>query len=344
MNKRKKIYVGISAGDPSGVGIEVIFKTFLDNRMMDFCTPIIFGSQKIILHHKKILGFSDLHINIIKNINAVKEKKINLLDNSKYDVDINIGTSSSYSGKYAIESIEQACDAIQKNKIDLLVTAPINKLAIQENIKTFIGHTEFLEKMFSGQSLMLMCSEIMKIGFVTGHTSLKNVTKSINTQKIIKKTKQLNNCLIQDFGVRKPKIAVLGINPHAGEEGMLGNEEKETIIPAINDLNESGIMAFGPYPADSFFIIEKLKAFDGILAMYHDQGLIPFKTFSFEDGVNYTAGLNIIRTSPVHGTAYNIAGHGKANENSFRQAIFLACDIFKKRKEYDSINLHALKN
>ena len=223
-----------------------------------------------------------------------------------------------------------------------MVTAPINKASIQEKVSGFIGHTEFLQGNFDGESLMIMLSEVMKIAFVTGHVPLTEVKKAITTENIYTKTVQLNTSLIQDFGIRKPKIAVLGLNPHAGEEGMLGKEENDIITPTIKKLKEEGIMAFGPYPADSFFINKNLQQFDGILSMYHDQGLTAFKTLCFSEGVNYTAGLNIVRTSPVHGTAYEIAGQGIADEQSFRQAVYLACDIFKKRAEFEELNKNPL--
>ena len=224
----------------------------------------------------------------------------------------------------------------------MLVTAPINKASIQQKVKDFVGHTEFLESTFEGESLMIMVSELIKIAFVTSHIPLSEVKTAINLKQIIKKTNQLNQSLIVDFGCRKPKIAIIGLNPHAGENGMLGKEEKEIITPAIQKMQQEGLLVFGPYPADSFFTQKNLNAFDGILSMYHDQGLTPFKTLSFSEGVNYTSGLNIIRTSPVHGTAYEIAGKSEANEQSFRSAVFLACTIFKNRLEHQELNKNTL--
>ena len=336
-NIKQKIKAGISIGDLNGVGIEIIIKTFQDHRMMDFCTPIIFGSSKVITHHKKILE-EECHLTTIKNIAKAAPKKINLINLWDEDLDLNIGKASTDLAKYSFNSLKKAAEALNNNDIDLLITAPINKNMIQKEIKDFIGHTEFLEASFEGEALMVMVSEFMKVAFITGHIPLSQVKESITTKKIINKTMILNESLKKDFGCIKPKIAVLGINPHAGENGMLGKEENDIIIPAIKKLNEKGIMAFGPYPADSFFNLDKLKKFDGVMAMYHDQGLIPFKTLSFSDGVNYTAGLNIIRTSPVHGTGYDIAGKNQANAQSFRQSIFLACDIFKKRKDFSKLN------
>lgn len=332
-----KIKIGISIGDLNGIGLETIIKTFKDSRMMEFCIPIIFGSTKVASFHRKAIAIQDFSFNIITNIEDASPKKANLINIWEEDIDINLGKTTAKSGKFAFESLKLAVDALRNNKIDVLVTAPINKAAIKKNIEDFIGHTEFLEGNFEGEALMIMISEQMKIAFVTGHTPLKEVKKYITNKNIVKKTKQLNTALIQDFGIRKPKIAVLGLNPHAGENGMLGTEENEHIIPAIKKLKELGIMAFGPYPADSFFTNKNLQTFDGVLSMYHDQGLTAFKTLSFSNGVNYTAGLNIIRTSPVHGTAYEIAGQGIADESSFREAIFMACDIYKKRTEFKHI-------
>jgi len=332
-----KIKVGISIGDLNGIGMEVILKTFKDSRMIDFCTPIVFGSNKVASIHRKAVELQDFNFHTINTIEEAKAHKVNLLNCWKEDIEIKFGTATATSGEYAFQSIKLACDALREGKIDVLVTAPINKASIQEKISGFVGHTEFLQGNFEGESLMIMVSEVMKIAFVTGHIPLESVKTAINSVKIIEKTEQLNHSLVTDFGIRKPKIAVIGLNPHAGEDGMLGTEENEIIIPAIKQLKENGIMAFGPYPADSFFTPKNLTAFDGILSMYHDQGLTPFKTLSFSEGVNYTAGLNIVRTSPVHGTAAEIAGKGEADEQSFREAVFMACDIFKKRAEFKEI-------
>jgi len=337
-----KIKVGISIGDLNGIGLETIIKTLKDSRMMDFCTPIIFGSTKVAAIHRKALEMQDFNFNIIDNIEDAHPKKANLLNIWKDEVEINLGKATARSGELSFDSLKQATQALKDKKIDVLVTAPINKASIQEKVSSFIGHTEFLQGNFEGESLMIMLSEVMRIAFVTGHVPLTDVKKAITTENIYTKTLQLNTSLIQDFGIRKPKIAVLGLNPHAGEEGMLGKEENDIITPTIKKLKEEGIMAFGPYPADSFFITKNLQQFDGILSMYHDQGLTAFKTLCFSEGVNYTAGLNIIRTSPVHGTAYEIAGQGIADEQSFRQAVYLACDIFKKRAEFQHLNKNPL--
>ena len=333
-----KIKVGISIGDLNGIGLETIIKTFKDSRMMDFCTPIIFGSTKVASIHRKAIAIQDFSFNIINNIKDANPKRANLLNIWEEDIEVKLGEATAKSGELSFDSLKKASDALKNNDIDVLVTAPINKASIQEKVKSFIGHTEFLQGNFEGESLMIMVSERMKVAFITGHIPLAEVKKSITNENIINKTKKLNTSLIQDFGIRKPKIAILGLNPHAGENGLLGDEENEHIIPAVKKLKEEGIMAFGPYPADSFFTNKNLESFDGILSMYHDQGLTAFKTLSFSDGVNYTAGLNIVRTSPVHGTAYEIAGKGVADEKSFREAVFMACDIHKKRTEFKLLN------
>ena len=337
-----KIKVGISIGDLNGIGLETIIKTFKDSRMMDFCTPIVFGSTKAASIHRKAIEMQDFNFNIINNIKDANSKRANLLNIWQDDIEVEFGEATAKSGELAFDSIKKSCDALKNNEIDVLVTAPINKASIQEKVSDFIGHTEFLQGNFEGESLMIMVSDIMKIAFVTGHIALENVNTAITAKKIMQKTQQLNHSLVTDFGIRKPKIALIGLNPHAGEDGLLGSEEKEIIIPAIKKLKEDGVLAFGPYPADSFFTPKNLCAFDGILSMYHDQGLTPFKTLSFSDGVNYTAGLNIVRTSPVHGTAAEIAGKGEANEQSFREAVFMACDIFKKRAEFKEITSNPL--
>ena len=337
-----KIKVGVSIGDLNGIGLETIIKTFKDNRMMDFCTPIIFGSAQVASIHRKAIEMQDFSFNTINNIKDINPKKANLLNIWNDDIDVHFGKSTTKSGELSFTSLKRASDALKKKEVDVLVTAPINKASIQERVPGFIGHTEFLEGNFKGDALMIMASEKMRIAFVTGHVPLSKVKECISTDNIILKTKKLNTTLIQDFGVRMPKIAILGLNPHAGENGLLGKEESENIIPAVKQLREEKIMAFGPYPADSFFTSKNLKNFDGILCMYHDQGLIPFKTLSFSSGVNFTAGLNIIRTSPVHGTAYEIAGQGKANEKSFREALFMACNIAKKRAQFQQLNKNPL--
>ncbi len=338
----KHIRAGISIGDINGIGIEIILKTFKDNRITDFFTPIIFGSKKLFSIHQQQLGIKESNLHITNSIKNIKKNKINLINCWKEDVEINFGKASVTSGEYALKSIQLACNALKEKQIDLLVTAPVNKDVIQKKINSFIGHTEFLESNFEGKSLMIMISQAMKIAFVTGHIPLSKVATTITSSLIIDKAEQFHASLMSDFMIRKPKIALLSINPHAGENSLLGSEDHNIIMPAIKHLNNNNILAYGPYPSDSFFTPKNLSFFDGILSMYHDQGLTPFKTLSFSEGINYTAGLNIVRTSPVHGTGFDIAGKNIANETSFREAIFMSCKIFKNRSLCIELNKNAL--
>ena len=333
-----KIKIGISLGDINGIGIEVIIKTFQDARMLDVCTPIIYGSSKITTLHRKALEINDFSFNRIKNIKEASAKKPNLIECWDEEVDLSIGASSENGGKYAFLSLEAATADLEAGLIDALVTAPINKDNIQSDDFNFPGHTEYLSDKFEGESLMLMANENIKIGVATNHIPISAVANTLSADNIFSKLKILNKSLIQDFCITSPRIAVLGLNPHAGDNGLIGKEEADIIIPAINNAKSVGVNAFGPYPADGLFGSGNYQKFDAILAMYHDQGLIPFKSLSFGDGTNFTAGLNVIRTSPDHGVAYEIAGQNKADENSFRQAIYMACDIYKNRVFSEKIN------
>jgi len=310
--------------------------------MTELCTPIVFGGAKVASYHRKALEIKDFSFNIINKIKDINIKRANLLNCWNEEVEIKFGEPSETAGEYAFKSLEKVTDSLKNEEIDVLVTAPINKANIQKNQSAFIGHTEYLGQQFDGDPLMIMLSDAMRIAFVTGHIPLSEVAISLSENKILSKIEQLSKTLIQDFGISKPKIAVIGLNPHAGEDGMLGKEEKEVILPAIKKVKRQNILAFGPYSADSFFTKENLQNFDGVLAMYHDQGLTPFKTLSFSEGVNYTAGLSIVRTSPVHGTAYDIAGKNCADEKSFRNAVYMACDIYRKRKEYKELTSNPL--
>jgi 4-hydroxythreonine-4-phosphate dehydrogenase len=333
MSEAKNIKIGISIGDINGVGMEVILKTFEDRRMLELCTPILFGSARLLNAYKKVIGLDELSFNTIHKVHEAKSRKINLINCWKEDVALNLGKNTSEGGKYAFKSLEAATKELKDGSLDALVTAPINKKNIQSDKFEFPGHTEYLEKQDQGQALMFMLSDSMKIGVVTGHIPIDKVSANISEESILKKLQSLHQSLQQDFGIRKPKIALLGLNPHAGDDGVIGQEDKNIIIPAIQSASDKNILAFGPYPADGFFGSSSMKNFDGILAMYHDQGLIPFKTLSFGKGVNFTAGLSFVRTSPDHGTAYDIAGKNLADHSSFREAIYSACDIFRKRKE-----------
>ena len=328
----KSIKLGVSIGDTNGIGLEVILKSFLDKRILDFCTPILFGDYQLAMNTKKQLGLDKINLNKIHSLKEIKHKKVNVLNCWKETLTPNYG-SKKYGGKYALKSLEKACKALKNDSIDVLVTAPINKENIQSDSFKFPGHTEFLEQQFEGQALMLMLNKELRVGLVTGHLPLKQVSKQITQELILQKLESFNDSLIQDFGISKPKIAVLGLNPHSGDNGLIGQEEEKIIIPALQKAEDKGLFAFGPYPADGFFGSNKLKAFDGVLAMYHDQGLVPFKALSFGNGVNFTSGLSVVRTSPDHGTAFDIAGKNIASENSFIHAIYTACDVHKKRQE-----------
>lgn len=331
----EKIIVGISQGDINGIGLEVIIKTFLDPKMLEICTPVVFGSNKTASFHRKALNIEDFSFNQIRDVSEINHKRANIINVYEEDIIIELGKQTEAGGKYALKSLEAAAYAIAQHQIDVLVTAPINKENIQSPDFKFPGHTEYLDEKFgAGNSLMFLVSDTLRVAVVTGHIPVTRVAQELTTEKIIKKIHLLNNSLIQDFSVRKPKIAVLGLNPHAGDNGVIGNEEQQIIIPAINKVKEEGMLVYGPYPADGFFGNGNYKNFDAVLAMYHDQGLIPFKTIAFNSGVNFTAGLPIVRTSPDHGTAYDIAGKNIASEESFRRAIYLAIDIYKTRKQY----------
>lgn len=338
----KKIKIGISIGDINGIGLEVIIKTFEDHRMLDLCTPIVYGSAKLAATYRKALHINDFSFHKIKSISEINHKKANLLECWDEEIDIAFGESNENGGKYAFQSLEQASKDLFDGHIDVLVTAPINKDNIQSDEFDFKGHTEYLDNKFEGDSLMLMVSENLKVGLATNHLPLAAVANTLTADNIFSKLKILNNTLIKDFGNTNPRIAVLGLNPHAGDNGLIGKEEADIIVPAINNAKSIGVNAFGPYPADGFFGSGNHKKFDAVLAMYHDQGLIPFKSLSFGEGVNFTAGLNIIRTSPDHGVAYEIAGKNEASESSFRAAIYQACDIYKSRKMDEEINENPL--
>ena len=340
-----KIKVGLTQGDINGIGLEVIIKTFMDPGMLEICTPILFSSQKTLSYHRKALGIEEFNFNTIREAGAAHPKRINVINCYEEEVNIDLGRSTESGGKYALRSIEAACEAIQKGQVDVLVTAPINKHNIRSDKFPFAGHTEYLEEKFGkGNSLMLMIADKLKVGVVTGHIPIEKIVSSISIEKIISKIQLLNKTLLQDFGIRKSRIALLGLNPHGGDNGTIGTQEQTIIIPAINKIKEENILALGPYSADGFFGSSAYTKFDAVLAMYHDQGLIPFKTLSFNSGINYTAGLSIIRTSPDHGTAYEIAGKNQASEESFRKAVYTACDIFRTRNQFAKISENPLKS
>lgn len=336
-----KVVVGISQGDLNGVGLEIILKTLTDPMMSEICVPVLFSSQKTVSYFRKMLNLEDFNFNPLRDFNQVNTKKPNVFICYEEEVTIELGKATLMGGKYARLSLEAATQALYDKKIDVLVTAPINKHNMQEAGFNYPGHTEYLGDKLGGKPLMLLCSGDLRVAVVTGHVPIKEVSQHITSENIISKISQLHASLVKDFGVRKPKIAVLGLNPHAGENGAIGEEEKNVIIPAINKAKET-MMVYGPYSADGFFGNNTQAKFDGVLAMYHDQGLIPFKALAFGSGVNFTAGLDFVRTSPDHGTAYDIAGKQIADESSFREALYAAIDIYKRRLLHEEINENPL--
>ena len=339
------VKVGITQGDINGIGPEIIIKAFLDPALCELCTPVVFGSNKTMSIHRRAMGVEDFSFNIVRDLDQLNPKKPNLLNIYEEEVSIEFGKPNALGGKYALKSLEAACEALEKNKIDVMVTAPINKHNIQSDNFKFPGHTEYLEMRFGNvKGLMMLCSDMLRVGVVTGHIPLANIYATLSAEKIHSKIKLMHKALKEDFGISKPKIAVMGLNPHAGDSGTIGKEEADMIIPAIEKAKEENILVLGPYSADGFFGSSAYTKFDGVLTMYHDQGLIPFKTLSFNSGVNFTAGLPVIRTSPDHGTAYDIAGQNRADVSSFRSAIYLAIDIFNTRNNEKRISSNPLKS
>ena len=334
--KQHKVRVGISIGDFNGIGPEIIMKALKDKTITDFFTPIIFGSGKLFTYQKNIFKLN-YNFNYITETSQAQSDKINMVNLWKDNVNVDLGKPTEESTKMAIDSLEAATMALMNGEIDVLVTAPINKEEMMKNGFAHAGHTGYLEEKFGKKGLMFLVTDDLKVAVSTHHIPIVQVAENISKEKIKKQIKILNQCLIEDFQIERPKIAVLGLNPHAGDGGAIGNEEIEIIEPAIRELFENGILAFGPFPADSFFQPNKYKNYDAVLAMYHDQGLAPFKTLAYEEGVNFTAGLPFIRTSPDHGVAYDIAGKNIADEQSFSEAIFMAIKIFKNRLEYNDL-------
>jgi 4-hydroxythreonine-4-phosphate dehydrogenase len=332
-NNSDRPIIGLTIGDFNGIGPEVIIKTLSDPRILKICIPVVYGSYKILAKYKKITEAEEIVFNSIRNIEGLNPKKINLITCWEEDYEVSPGKVTEQAGKCAFISLEKASEDLFSGKIDAVVTAPINKNNIQSADFKFPGHTEyFTEKAGIKDSLMLLVSENLRVGVVTGHIPLAEVKNQLTKEKLIAKINVLYKSLKNDFGITKPKIALLGVNPHAGENGLLGKEEQELMVPLIEELKNKGILLFGPFPADGFFGMHHYKKFDGVLANYHDQGLVPFKTLAFESGVNFTAGLPVVRTSPDHGTAYDIAGKNIASESSFREAMYLACDVVRSKK------------
>lgn len=340
--KAENIIVGISIGDLNGIGAEVVLKTFDDSRILELCTPVIFANVKILSFLKKNAEVTT-NLQGIDHLNQIVVGKVNVLNLWKEGVNLEFGKNDDNVGKYAIKSFVAATKALKEGIVDILITAPINKYNIQSEEFKFPGHTDYLDKELEGNALMLMVHDKLRIGLLTDHIPVNEVSKHLTAELLEQKVQIITNTLMQDFGISKPKIAVLGLNPHCGDNGVIGKEDEEIIRPTIKKMFDSGTMVFGPYASDSFFGSFQYEKYDAILAMYHDQGLIPFKTLSFGNGVNYTAGLSKVRTSPDHGTAFEIAGKGLANPNSFREALYLAIDIYYKRNEYQQLTENPLK-
>lgn len=338
------VRVGITQGDFNGIGYEIIMKTFMDHGMLELCTPIVYGVHKAATQHRKFLEKNEFNFFGIHDATKAAKHHCNFINLTDIDVGLDFGKATPAAGAWAVKSLQRAMEDLQAGLIDVLVTAPFNKSTVQGPDFNFPGHTEFLaERTNSKDYLMLLVSENLRVGTVTGHVPIQQVAGLLSTEKILSKLKVMNQSLLQDFGIRKPRIAVLGLNPHAGDSGLIGNEENQIIIPAINQANNEGILAFGPYSADGFFGSGTWKKFDAVMAMYHDQGLVPFKSIAFHHGVNFTAGLPVIRTSPDHGTGYDIAGKDLASPDSFREAIYTAIDIFRNRKQYQEMSSNPLQ-
>ncbi len=345
MKSAEKIKLGISIGDLNGIGSEIVLKTFEDIRMLDFCTPVIFASAKTISFLNKSFKF-DIKFQGVEDASQAIEGKVNVVNVWKETVPINFGEEDKVAGEYSFKSLEAATKALKEDHIDVLVTAPINKHNIQSENFNFPGHTDYLAKELEGDSLMFMITPEaagLKVGLLTDHVAVKDVAAAITPELIEKKINIIYKTLQQDFRVQQPKIAVLGINPHSGDNGVIGKEDEEILKPTLEKIRNNGKMVFGPYSADSFFGSGNYKNFDAVVAAYHDQGLIPFKTLSFGYGVNFTAGLRKVRTSPDHGTAYEIAGQNKADHHSFKEAVFKAIDIYRNRMEYMELTKDVLK-
>jgi 4-hydroxythreonine-4-phosphate dehydrogenase len=335
--------IGLTLGDVNSISVEVIIKTLLDSRIADYCTPVLYGSPKVISYWKKILGHPDFNLHIIKSLDQIQAKKSNLLVCWEDDIEIKPGEVTEIAGKYAFKSLELATQDALDKKIQAIVTGPLNKHNVNSDQLPFTGHTEYLaQQAKTSEYIMMLVSADIKVGLVTGHVPLSEVSSKVTKELILKKLRIMHKSLKQDFSITKPKIAVLGLNPHAGDNGLLGNEDKDIIAEAVKAAQAESLIAYGPYSSDGFFGSRQFLKFDAVLAMYHDQGLIPFKYLAFDDGVNYTAGLPFVRTSPDHGTAYDIAGKNEASETSFRNALYMAIDLVKTRTDNDHINENPL--
>lgn len=343
MNEHKPI-IGITCGDVNGIGPEIIIKTLSDSRILDICTPVIFANNKVLNFYRKTLPETNIAYNIAKDASRINTKQVNVYNCWEEDVHITPGIMNEVGGKYAYISLTTAGEALKAQQIDALVTAPLHKSNIQSDIFKHTGHTPYLKELFGAKDVaMMLVADNMRVALLTEHVAIKDVAQYITKDAILSKLYIINESLKKDFGINKPKIAVLGLNPHAGDEGLVGKEEKEIVKPAIVEAKQKGIFCFGPYSADAFFARGQHQKFDAVLALYHDQGLIPFKSLAFGEGVNYTAGIPEVRTSPDHGTAFDIAGKGIADEASFREALYKAIDIVNMRKEITTQHANPLK-
>ncbi|HMK26092.1 MAG TPA: 4-hydroxythreonine-4-phosphate dehydrogenase PdxA [Chitinophagaceae bacterium] len=343
MSQTKPI-IGISCGDLNGIGIELIIKTFSDNRILEQCTPVIFASNKAINFYRKSVPEINFNYQSTKELNRINAKQVNLFNCWEEEVAINPGQLSDEGGKYAVLSLQSAVAALKQKQIDGLVTAPVHKKNIQSPEFSFTGHTPYLKNIFGvNDVVMMLCAGNFRVGLVTEHVPMSEITKNITKEKIISKLNIIHQSLQKDFGIDKPRIAVLGLNPHAGDEGLIGNEEETIIKPAIKEAKNNNMLVVGPYSADAFFARRSYERFDAVLAMYHDQGLIPFKALAMSDGINYTAGLPAVRTSPDHGVAFDIAGKDKADPSSFIAAVFECIDIINRRIEYEENRKNPLR-
>jgi 4-hydroxythreonine-4-phosphate dehydrogenase len=342
MSDAPKITIGITQGDINGIGLEVILKTLTDPGVTEICTPVLFSSQKTVSYFRKVLGLEEFSFHPIREWSQLNPRKVNVFVSYEEEVNIEMGKSTPEGGRYALMSLEKATQAILDGHLHALVTAPINKNNIQSDEFRFVGHTEYLGAKLGGEPLMILCaSNGLRVALVTGHVPLKEVAEKVTTELVSKRILQFHQSLVADFGLRKPRIAVLGLNPHAGDNGTIGSEDLTIIRPAIDAVKVNGLV-YGPYPSDGFFGNGSYRQFDGVLAMYHDQGLIPFKALAFNEGVNFTAGLRVVRTSPDHGTAYDIAGKNVASDQSFKEALYAAIDLTKNRRLHAEVTANPL--
>lgn len=344
MEDSNKIRVGITHGDMNGIGYEVILKTFSDPTLFEWCTPILYGSPKVAAYHRKALNLQT-NFSIVNSLDEVQDGRLNVLNCTDDELKVELSKPTPEAGKAALDALETALKNYRDGEIDVLVTAPINKHTIQSDTFHFPGHTEYIqERVGDGRkALMILLKNDFRVALVTGHVPVREIAQELTQELIMEKLAIFHRSLKQDFGIDSPRIAVFSLNPHAGDDGLLGTEEKEMIVPAMKAMAAKGVLSFGPYPADGFMGSGNYAHFDGILAMYHDQGLAPFKAMAMDEGVNFTAGLPIVRTSPAHGTAYDIAGQGVASEDSFRQAIYVAIDVFRNREREREIHARPLR-